>query len=70
MNPSRNNRALWVNRQGNCLGKFITITLICVEPFTFATIVTRKIQEIFPEKHITPMDFRRIVPSIVFQVSY
>ncbi|MHB1873114.1 MAG: hypothetical protein ACYCT1_20045 [Steroidobacteraceae bacterium] len=67
LNPTARNKGLWVNKNGDCLGKLNLLNFIFLEGDNFNNRVQKCLNNIFPEKHLTPMDFRRIIPSLIFE---
>ena len=56
LKPKRGVIALWINQRGRP-----------VEENTFLPLLKTTISEYFPNKYITGLDFRRIIPSLLYE---
>ena len=46
--------------------QFVRANILITEDAVFCLYITKFIKTVFPSKKITPIDFRRVLPSIIF----
>ncbi len=68
MNSKPNIQSFWLNSKGNPLGIYIIYQFEIILEFNSMTEwIALYVKSIFPEKHMTPIVFRRVVTSLIFQ---
>ena len=65
--PKEKSQAFWLDSRGNPLGIVCLFQLIYLEFKTMTIWISQYVESIFPDKYITPIDFRRILASLIFQ---
>ena len=65
LNPQSHVISLWINRDGNPLG-MIFHKFNLIDEMRFNDRIDKVIKSLYPSKHITPITFRRLVPSLIY----
>jgi hypothetical protein len=68
LKPKKGVQALWINRNGKPLGSYLLIVLIYSEYNPYTERITKFVASVFPDKHITPIAFRRIIPTLMWKL--
>jgi hypothetical protein len=65
--PKKGVVAMWLNTKGKPLGIMFYFVCNIVEYRSFTEWVNKYVGEIFPGKHITPITFRSVLVSLIFE---
>jgi hypothetical protein len=69
--PKEGIQSLWINRAGKPLGNTITFVFsdLIAEYDAYSERITKYVASVFPTKHITPITFRRMIPTLMWETN-